>query len=342
MNSIKFDQSKSVDVVPVGRVAIDFNPNELHRPISEVTTFTKYLGGSPANIAVGLARLNKKVGFIGKVSDDQFGVFVKDYFVSEGIDISNLSETKNGEVLGLTFTEILSPTQSQILMYRNGVADLQLSTDDISEEYIKNSKILLISGTALAASPSREACFLAMEYAKKHGTLIIFDIDYRSYTWKSKEEIAVYYSLAGKMSDIIIGSREEFDLTEMLEADNNVKNCELADKYINYGNKIVIIKSGKKGSVAYCEDRKAFRVNSFTVQLLKSFGGGDAYASAFIYGLLENWDIERALEFGTASAAMVVSSHSCSGAMPKAKDIQEFIESKKEKVITKIEWGASV
>lgn len=342
MNNIKFDSAKKIDVIPVGRVAIDFNPNELHRPLSEVTTFTKYLGGSPANIAVGLARLNKQVGFIGKVSDDQFGVFVKDYFKSEGIDVSNISETKNGEVLGLTFTEILSPTQSQILMYRNGVADLQLSTEDISEEYIKNSKILLISGTALAASPSREACFLAMEYAKRHGTMIIFDIDYRSYTWKSKEEIAVYYSLAGKMSDIIIGSREEFDLTEMLDENNDVKDYQIADKYINYGNKIVIIKHGKKGSIAYCEDKNAYKVNSFSIQLLKSFGGGDAYASAFIYGILENWDIKEALEFGTASAAMVVSSHSCSGAMPKVEDIKNFIESKKEKVITKIDWEARV
>lgn len=342
MNYINFDPTKKIDVVPVGRVAIDFNPNELHRPLSEVTTFTKYLGGSPANIAVGLARLNKQVGFIGKVSDDQFGIFVKDYFKNEGIDVSNISVTKNGEVLGLTFTEILSPTQSQILMYRNGVADLQLSTEDISEEYIKNSKILLISGTALAASPSREACFLAIEYAKRHGTMVIFDIDYRSYTWKSKAEIAVYYSLVGKMSDIIIGSREEFDLTEMLDDTNTVKDFEIADKYLNYGNKIVIIKHGKKGSIAYCEGENAYKVDSFSVQLLKSFGGGDAYASAFIYGILEEWDIERALEFGTASAAMVVSSHSCSGAMPKVEDIKEFIESKNEKVITKVDWRTIV
>lgn len=342
MNHIQFDATKPMDIIPVGRATIDLNPNELHRPLYEVATFSMYLGGSPANIAVGMARLGKKVGFLGKVSNDQFGQFIKGYFQKEGVDTSQLSAAQNGESLGLTFTEILSPTESRILMYRNGVADLQLSTEDVSEEYIKNSKILLISGTALATSPSREACFLAMKYAKKHGTIVIFDIDYRSYTWKSKEEISVYYSLAGKMSDIIIGSREEFDLMEMLEAENTVKGYQLAEQYLGYGNKIAIIKYGKKGSIAYCNDRRAYKVDSFSIKLLKSFGGGDAYASAFIYGLLENWDVPKALEFATASASMVVASHSCSAAMPKAADIQKFIAERTEQVITEIRWRDDV
>jgi len=344
MKNMSFDSFKTIDIICVGRVAIDFNPNEMYRTLDKVDTFTKYLGGSPANIAVGLARLGKKVGFIGKVSDDQFGVFVTNYFSKEGIDVSQIATAKHGEMLGLTFTEISSPTESQILMYRDGVADLELSTDEISEEYIKQAKILLISGTALAASPSREACFLAIHYAQKHGTKVIFDIDYRNYTWKSKAEVGVYYAIAGKMSDIIIGSREEFELMEMLSEGNKVSNCQLADKYIASGNKIVIIKHGKKGSIAYSSDKLAYKVESFKVKLLKSFGGGDAYASSFIYGILEGWDLDKALEFGTASAAMVVASHSCSDAMKTADEIKAFIESKKDdgKVITEIDWSDEI
>ena len=333
-----------MDVIAVGRVAIDFNPNELNRTLDKVDTFTKYVGGSPANIAVGMANLGCKVGFIGKVSDDQFGVYVKDYFEAKGIDTTQISKTCDGEVLGLTFTEISSPTDSNILMYRNGVADLQLSTADISEEYIKNAKAIIISGTALSASPSREACFLAVEYARQHGTKVIFDIDYRSYTWKSKKDIAVYYSLIGKMSDIVIGSREEFELMEMLPQDSELPDYKLAEKYISFGNKIVIVKHGKRGSIAYSSAKEAFKVDSFKVKLLKSFGGGDAYASSFIYGLLQGWPLERALEFGTASAAMVVSSHSCSAAMPTAEAVQAFIDSKRDesKVITPIEWSEKI
>lgn len=154
MKYITFDEDKPYDLILLGRVAIDFNPLDYNKPLYESETFKKYVGGSPANIAVGMARLGKKIGFFAKVSDDQFGTFVERYFENEGIDISHISRCQNGEKLGLTFTEILSPTESSILMYRGSIADLQLSVEDIDEEYIKSAKALLISGTALAASPS--------------------------------------------------------------------------------------------------------------------------------------------------------------------------------------------
>ncbi|MGL5270090.1 MAG: 5-dehydro-2-deoxygluconokinase [Selenomonadaceae bacterium] len=339
MAVIDFDKNKTRDLVLIGRVAIDFNPNELNRTLDKVETFSMYLGGSPGNIAVGVSKLGKKVGFIGCVSDDQFGTFVENYFSTHQIDISQMVRAKNGENMGLTFTEISSPTDSQILMYRNGVADLQIAPQDVSEEYIAGSKILLVSGTALAISPSREACLLAVQYAKKHGVKVIFDIDYRPYTWKSKEEIAVYYSLVGSMSDIVIGSREEFELMENLPTENTVLDHELAEKYIAMGNQVVIIKHGKKGSIAYTADQQAFKVESYNIKLLKSFGGGDAYASAFIYGLLEGWRVDEALRYGTAHAAMVVASHSCSNAMQPVNAIDAFIkEHQAEQVITKLDW----
>ncbi|MCB2298570.1 5-dehydro-2-deoxygluconokinase [Clostridium tagluense] len=329
MGYIKFDNNRNFDIVPIGRAAIDFNPIDINMPLSESTTFKKYLGGSPANTAVGLARLGKKVGFIGKVSKDKFGEFVINYFKNEGIDTSEIYFAKNGENLGLTFTEILSPTQSSILMYRTGVADLALDIDEINEEYIKNTKAIIISGTALSQSPSREAALKALEYAKKNNTVVIFDIDYREYSWTSKDEIAIYYALVAKNSDVIIGSREEFDLTQGIIGQDN-SDQETANRWFDYGTKIVVIKHGKEGSTAYTSDGKSFNIKPFPVKLLKSFGGGDAYGSAFVYGLLEGWDIIDCLEFGSASASMLVASHSCSDAMPKVEEINEFIRKSKE------------
>ncbi|MDV4152039.1 5-dehydro-2-deoxygluconokinase [Clostridium sp. AL.422] len=326
MKYFDFDDNRKLDIVPIGRIAIDFNPMDINMPLSESKTFKKYLGGSPANIAVGLARLGKKIGFMGKVSKDQFGKFVVDYFNNEGIDTSQIKYDENGGSLGLTFTEILSPTESRILMYRNGIADLELKPDEIDEDYIKNTKAIIISGTALAKSPSREAVLKALELAKKNKTMIVFDIDYRSYTWNNKDEIALYYSIVGRRSDIIIGSREEFDLMEDIIAKNS-SDEETAKRWIGYGNKIIVIKHGKEGSKAYTENGEVYKVQPFKVKLLKSFGGGDAYASAFIYGILENWDISEALEFGSASAAMLVASHSCSEDMPTVEEIRGFIES---------------
>lgn len=328
MKYIEFDNKRPLDIVPIGRVAIDFNPTDINMPLSESETFKKYLGGSPANIAVGMARLGKKVGFIGKVSKDQFGEYVVNYFKNEGIDTSQISKCENGESLGLTFTEIKSPTESSILMYRNGIADLQLSVEDIDEEYIKSAKAIVISGTALSGSPSREATLKALELAKKNKTIVIFDIDYRSYTWKNKDEISIYYSIVAKNSDIVIGSREEFDLTEGLMV-NSSTDKETAKRWLGFGNKIVVIKHGKDGSTAYTSDLKEFNIKPFPVKLLKSFGGGDAYASSFIFGLLEDFDVIDALEFGSAAAAMLVASHSCSKDMPSVEDVKEFIKEKK-------------
>ena len=326
---VSFDSTRPIDVIPIGRATVDLNPVDYNRTLEESTTFKKYVGGSPANIAVGLARLGKKVGFIGMVSDDRFGDYVTHYFENEGIDTSGICRARHGEKMGLTFTEILSPTESSILMYRNQAADLMLTTDDVSEEYIASAKAVVISGTALCQSPSREAVLKAVEFAKKNNTVIIFDIDYRPYNWKSKDELAIYYSLVGRHSDILLGSREEFDLMEGLISKNS-DDKETAARWIGYGNKIVIIKHGKEGSTAYTCDGQSFTIKPFPVKSLKGFGGGDGYASAFIYSLLEGKPVIDALEFGSASAAMLIASHACSAAMPSAEAIQEFIRKEKE------------
>lgn len=216
MKYIEFDKNKKYDLILVGRVAVDFNPVDYYCPLNESTTFKRYLGGSPANIAVGLARLGKKCGFFARVSDDQFGTFVTDFFDKEGIDTSRIKRCSGGEKIGLTFTEIKSETESSIVMYRNEAADLKLECEDIDEEYIKEGAAVLISGVALAESPSREAALKAMHLAKKNNIPVIFVLDYRAYNWKNDDEIAVYYSLVASNADMIIGSRVEYDLCEGL------------------------------------------------------------------------------------------------------------------------------
>ena len=329
MKYIEFDNSKEFDLILLGRVAVDLNPVDYYCPLNESTTFKRYLGGSPANIAVGLARLGKKCGFFARVSDDQLGTFVTDYFDNEGIDTSHIKRCQNGEKIGLTFTEIKSETESSIVMYRNEAADLKLDVEDIDEDYINRAKAILISGTALAESPSREAALKAVALAKKNGVPIIFDIDYRAYNWKNADEIAIYYSSIAREADIILGSREEYDLTEKF-IKTGMTDKETAAYWHSQNAKIVIIKHGKEGSTAYTNDGESYSIKPFPVKLLKSFGGGDGYASAFLYGIFEGWEIIDALEFGSASAAMLVASHACSQDMPSVDAVKEFIKKEKE------------
>lgn len=335
MRYIEFDKSRPLDIIIMGRITIDFNPawneqvKEEFGPLKDVHTFEKFIGGSPGNIAVGVTHHGMKAGFIGKVSDDQFGDYVIDYFNNEGIDTSHITKCKNGEKLGLSFTEMLSSSESSILMYRNDVADLKLDVEDVDAEYIRSGKALLVSGTALAESPSREAVLKTVMLAKMNETKIIFDIDYRPHNWKNQDEISIYYSMVAKEADIIMGSREEFDLTERLIRPG-MTDEESAVYWQNHNARIIVIKHGMKGSTAYTCDDKSFSIKPFPVNARKGFGGGDGYGSGFLYGLYQGWDIQDCLEFGSAEASMMVSSNNCSDSLPNPEQVKAFIKEEKE------------
>lgn len=330
MDYVDIEKGRPLDVIPIGRICMDFNPVDYFKPWTECETFKKYVGGSPANIAAGLSRLGKKVGFLGCVSDDQMGDFCIQFFQKEGIDVSHVVRARHGESMGLAFTEILDRDTSSLIMYRDNVADLKLEPEDVDEEYIKSAGILVVSGTALSQSPSREAVLKAIEYARKNKTLVVFDIDYRAYTWKNSDEISLYYTMVARQSDIIMGSREEYDLTDRLIHDR-LTDEETARRWFGENGKIVVIKHGKKGSTAYVKGGQSYSIKPFPVEALKSFGGGDGYGSAFLYGLLEGLPIETCLEFGSASASMLVSSHGCSADMPDIGQIRAFIADEKLK-----------
>lgn len=90
MKYVDFDQKRPLDIILLGRIAIDFNPayneqvKEEFKPLKKVHMFEMFVGGSPANIAVGVTRHGLKAGFFARVSDDQFGDFVVDYFEEQG------------------------------------------------------------------------------------------------------------------------------------------------------------------------------------------------------------------------------------------------------------------
>lgn len=324
MTTITFPQGKQFDFVAIGRLCIDLNANEINRPMEETMTFTKYVGGSPANITIGLANLGLTTSFIGKVANDQMGRFILSYLVQKNIDTSNIIVDQTNAVTGLAFTEIKSPSDCSILMYRDNVADLLLHPSEVKEEVVSNAKVLLISGTALASSPSREAVFLALDYAVKHGTRIIFDLDYRPYTWRDQAETAVYYNLAAEKCDIIIGTREEFDMMEkVLNVQHNDEQT--ASKWFAYKAELVVIKHGGDGSIAYSKDGNRSKSGIFRTDVLKTFGAGDSYASAFIYKLMQGSTVETAMKYGSASASIVISKHSCSDAMPTVDELEEKV-----------------
>ncbi len=336
MQYLDLSQDRPLDIIFLGRVTIDLNPaysdavREEFRPLKDVHYFEKYLGGSPANTAIGVSRHGLRAGFLGKVSDDQFGDYVTEVLAQNGVDTSHVTRCTGGEKLGLTFTEMLSPSESSILMYRNQAADLQLSVEDIDEDYVRQAKSLLISGTALCREPSRDAAVKAMMLARKNGVNVIFDIDYRNYSWKNDDEISIYCSLIAGEADIIMGSREEFDRTERLILPG-MTDAESAAYWHGRGAKIVLIKHGMEGSTAYTCDGQSFSIRPFPVRARKGFGGGDGYSAAFLFGLYSGWELIDCLEFGSAEASMMVKSNNCSEDLPDTEAVRAFIAEEKER-----------
>lgn len=159
---------------------------------------------------------------------------------------------------------------------------------------------------------------------------MIFDIDYRPYNWENDDAISIYYSAIAKEADIIMGSREEFDLTERLVLPG-MDDRQSASYWQSRGASIVVIKHGMQGSTAYTNDGKSYSIKPFPVEARKGFGGGDGYGSGFLYGLFQGWDIARCLEFGSAEASMMVRSNNCSDSLPAASEVAEFIKDEKSR-----------
>lgn len=318
-------QDRALDLITLGRAGIDLNADRFNCPLEEVEHFTRTVGGSPANIAVGAAKLGLRVGFIGRVADNGFGRFIRNYFLEQGIDTTGLIFDDEGCSNCLAVTEVRSPEVCGSVFYRERVADLNLKPTDIDPAFVASAKVLLISGTALAASPSREAALLAAEYAAAAGTKVALDIDYRPYTWRSAEEAALYYGLLCEKCHIIIGTREEFDATETLFLPGNQDDDRTARRWLDKQAELVIVKRGKDGSAAYTRQGPPLHAGIYPARLKKTFGAGDAYAAALIFGLISGKPLNECMALGGACASIVISGTTCSTAMPTLEELVDYM-----------------
>ena len=321
---LQFDRDKPRDVAAMGRATIDLYANEIG-PLEDAVTFTKYVGGSPANTAVAMSNMGLNVGYIGKVSGDPFGRFIIRYLAQKGVDVSHIACDATGARSGVTIGEIKSPDECHILMYRAQAANLNLCCAEIDEAYISQYKAILISGTSLSRSPAREAVFLAMEYARRNNVRIIFDPDYREGTWASAAETATYYLLAAEKADMVVGTREEFDRLEELVLPGNTDDAATAARLFARQVQCVAVKHGKQGSTLYSHDGGAQVGKVYPARVVKTLGAGDAYAGALLYGLIKGKPAAEALNYAAAAAAITISGHSCSDSTPTLKDVEAYI-----------------
>ena len=304
----------------IGRAGMDLYAEPPGTEFEQAKNFSAHLGGSAGNIAVALAKLDCEVELVTCFSDDAVGRFASSRLHEFGVGTSHCrivgGEARN--TLAVIETRL---TDCQSIIYRNGAADFEMNSNDVSMLNYKGAGAIIVSGTALAKEPSRSAIFNVIDNARRAQTPIIIDMDYRPYSWESPEEAKLVYSSAISQCDIVIGNDVEFGVV----AGNQIEGLNCATQLVSETPEIVIYKMGEFGSKTLTKN-ESFDTGVFQVKAIKPTGAGDSFMGGLIAGLGNGMTLEDSVVQGSACAAMVVTRVACSTAMPYQTELSEFIK----------------
>ena len=303
----------------LGRAGLDLYADPPGTTADHATRFAAALGGSSGNIAAGLARQGLSVSMLTCVSGDSVGRFVCRELEAYGVDTRHVRVLQGESRTSLAITETrIEDTQNTL--YRNNAADLLLDESHVAEISFEAFDVLVLTGTALASHPSRNATLQAMAKAREAGLLVVIDLDYRPYSWSGSSEASQTYRLAIETADFIVGNDEEFAVV----ADGNMKDGRDLAAALGKQEKTAIYKMGEKGSIAFT-GADFFETGIFQVDAIKPMGAGDAFLALLMASLAAESSLRDAVLRGSAAAAMVVSRFGCAPAMPTPAELEAFI-----------------
>jgi len=314
------DGIKTRNFLVIGRVGMDLSPDPAGTRTRDAQSMMVAMGGSSANIAAGLVKLGCKAALVTCVSDDAVGWYCLNQLDHYGVDRSHVKAISGESRTSLAVYET-RVDEHQSVIYRNNAADFQMSVADVEAVDYSAYGALITAGTVFAAEPSRSATFRAFELARAAGLPIIFDVDYRPYSWPSPEVAADVLSRAGAMADVIVGNDEEFGFM----AGGIDKGLEKARELAGSSAAIVVYKKGPEGAVTFA-DNEELRTGIYPVEALKPTGAGDSFMAGLLASLSEGRDIRDAVLRGSACASIVVSKPGCAPAMPTAIRLQAFLD----------------
>lgn len=315
------EASRSLDAVCLGRVGMDLYAREHNTDFADVTGFEKHVGGSPALIAIGMAKLGARSALVSRVSNDVIGQFVRQKLTAYGVDARSVALDNSGTRTSLALTEMRADGCS-VVIYRNAAADLALQPHDVDEAQIEAARVLVVSGTALCAEPSRSAAQYAIECALKHDTHVVLDLDYRAYIWASTAEAREVYAHAALQASVVVGNREEFAVLGIPES---AAAQDVATFCLSERTEIVLVKDGGAGSEVFTASGQHFSQPVFEVDVTKPFGAGDAFLASILAALFDGVSLGQAVRRGSAAAAIVVAGSSCDDAMPDLGELDTFL-----------------
>lgn len=327
---------RTLDVICMGRAAVDLYGQQVGARLEDMQSFAKYLGGSSGNLAAGLARLGVRSAMLTRVGDEQMGRFVREELARNGVDVTHV-RTDPSRLTGLVVLGIGGENDIPHIFFRERCADMGLIEDDVDEDYIASSRSLAITGTHLSSETTRRAVHRAVRFARQHGSRVVLDIDYRPVLWglgsagdganrfvESEQTSAALQRLVPDC-DLIVGTEEEIAVaggsTDLVQALQTLRR--LSDAAI-------VLKRGAAGCTVFADASiesldSGVRVAGRRVEVFNTLGAGDAFLAGFLSVWLAGKPWTQCARVANACGALVVARHGCTPAMPSREELDEFL-----------------
>ena len=329
--------TRPLDLICMGRAGVDLYGDQVGGRLEDMQTFSKYLGGSPANTAVGAARLGLQPAMLTRVGDEHNGRFVRETLAAEGVEVSHVGTDDAGRLTALAFLGIRDRETFPLLFYRDNCADMAIDETDFDRGFIASATGLLVSGTHLSQPRTEAACRSAMALARDCGTRVILDIDYRPVLWGlttpglgeqryvASSEVSAHLQTVVPACDLVVGTEEEIHIAggsdETLAALRRLRDLTSAT---------LVVKRGPMGCVVFDgaipgDLEAGLRGPGFPVEVFNVLGAGDAFMAGFLRGWLRGEPLARCCTWANACGALVVSRHGCAPAMAGWAELQHFV-----------------
>jgi len=331
------EREKTLDVITIGRASVDLYSQQIGARLEDAASFAKSVGGCPANIAIGTARLGLKSAWLGRVGDEAFGRFIREQMAREGASTEGII-TDAERLTALAILGVEDDRRFPLIFYREDCADMALTEGDISEDFIARARSVLVTGTHFSRPHTAAAQKIAMTFAKGYGAKVIFDIDFRPNLWglaghgAGEERYVRSHTVSARLKsvlphcDLVVGTEEEIligsgeaDLDAALRAIRQVSSA------------VIVLKRGPMGCIVYdgaipenIED--GIVGEGFPIEVYNTLGAGDAFMSGFLRGWLTGEPLETCATWANACGAFAVSRLLCSPEIPSFEELSHFLE----------------
>ncbi|HXU71049.1 MAG TPA: carbohydrate kinase [Polyangia bacterium] len=270
--------ARELDVLSFGEALVDFFPERPGLPLAECDVFHRQLGGAPANVAIGLARLGARVGLMTLVGPDAFGTFVRDRLAAEGVDVRGVGVHRTAKT-GVTFVAVGAHGERSFLFFRHPSADQMIADHDVALSIVESAHVLHVGSSTLAREPSRAATLRAIAAAKRAGCLISTDPNWRAHLWENPAEAApMLQSLVAQCDLVKISDDELAPLCGVTDPEEGAR------KLRALGPALVVVTLGARG--CYVEHATGHDwLPGERVDVVDTTGAGDGFVAGLLAAL---------------------------------------------------------